>query len=181
MEVSRQSIGIAKRVGEMERMATMDPLTGAFNRRKFDEVVEREIERIRRYGIDTFSIVMADIDDFKMVNDRYGHRAGDEVLRRFVEEVGRQLRKNDMLFRWGGEEFLVLLPHTACLRAIDAAEKIRRAVAAIETPFPGGVTCSLGVAEFSLEEGLEAAIERADAMLYRAKREGKDRVIAACD
>jgi len=168
--------------GEVTRLATMDPLTGAYNRRTFHEIAEREVARARRAG-QPLSIVMLDIDHFRAVNDRHGHRNGDEVLRRFVEVVRSALRKEDMLVRYSGGEFLVLLPEVPGPGAVVVAGRIRRAVAA-EPIEAGGerypLTVSLGVAA-RLDEGPESVDEllgRASSALALAKERGRNRVVA---
>ncbi len=168
--------------GEVQRLATLDPLTGAYNRRTFHEIAEREMARARRAG-QPLSIVMLDIDNFAAVNEKYGHRVGDEVLQRFAEVVRGALRKEDMLVRFGGEEFLVLLPEVPGPGAVVVAGRIRRAVAG--APIELGeerfaLTASLGVAA-RLDEGPESVDEllgRASSALALAKERGRNRVVA---
>ena len=164
------------------RLATTDPLTGAYNRRTFHEIAERELSRARRAG-QPLSIIMLDIDHFRAINEKHGHRTGDEVLQRFAEVVRSAMRKEDMLVRFGGEEFLVLLPDVPGPGAVVVAGRIRRTVAAepIEVnglQFP--LTVSLGVAA-RLDEGpesLETLLDRADGALALAKERGRNRVVA---
>ena len=167
---------------EAVRLATIDPLTGAYNRRTFHEIAERELSRARRAG-QPLSIIMVDIDHFRAVNDKHGHRLGDEVLKRFAEIVRTALRQEDMLVRYGGEEFLVLLPDVPGPGAVIVAGRIRRAVAD-EPLVIGGLslplTASLGVAA-RLDEGpesIEGLLARADSALSLAKQRGRDRVVA---
>jgi diguanylate cyclase (GGDEF)-like protein len=164
------------------RLATMDPLTGAYNRATFHEIAEREMSRARRAG-QPLSIIMLDIDHLRAINDRHGHRTGDEVLQRLVEVVRSALRQEDMLVRFNGEQFLVMLPEVPGPGAVVVAGRIRRAVAA-EPLQAGGqslpVTVSLGVAA-RLDEGPESVdglIARADSALALAKQRGRDRVVA---
>jgi diguanylate cyclase (GGDEF)-like protein len=167
---------------EALRLATIDPLTGAYNRRTFHEIAERELSRVRRAG-QPLSIVMIDIDHFRQVNETHGHRVGDAVLARVAESIGTALRKEDMLVRYGGEEFLVLLPDVPGPGAVVVAGRIRRTVAneSIEVEgiaFP--VTVSLGVAA-RLDEGpesIEGLLARADSALALAKERGRNRVVA---
>jgi diguanylate cyclase (GGDEF)-like protein len=180
LEISRKSFDLAKRAAYFEEIAMHDPLTGAYNRNKFQEVVAQEIERIRRYGIEHFSLIMTDLDDFKRVNDTYGHDVGDRVLIRFAELVRDHLRRTDLLFRWGGEEFLLFLPQTDCIRALSAAEKIRELVAISSFDVIGRMTGSFGVAGWRDDEAVEATIKRADMALYAAKENGKNRVESGC-
>ena len=168
--------------GDALRLATLDPLTGAYNRRTFHEIAEREMARARRAG-QPLSLVMLDIDNFRAVNDKHGLRVGDEVLQRFADVVRSALRKEDMLVRYGGEEFVVLLPEVPGPGAVVVAGRIRRAVAgaAIEAAgekFP--LTASLGVAA-RLDEGPESIddlLERAGSALALAKERGRNRVVA---
>jgi len=159
-------------------MATTDALTGAFNRRRFYELLDDELQRQARYG-NVFSLIMLDIDHFKRVNDTYGHSVGDEVLKGVAEVVRDHLRANDRLTRWGGEEFIVLTPSTGAGDALALAERLRERVADWVFPTAGSVTVSLGVAEHRDDESGDEVINRADAALYRAKENGRDRCEAA--
>ncbi len=161
-------------------LATHDALTSAFNRRYFFEVAGAELVRARRYKR-PMSIAMLDVDFFKRVNDEHGHAAGDEVLRGIVAACSRELRTQDVLARYGGEELVVLFPETDGRAARAVAERLRSAVEA--SSFPHGeaslrVTISGGVSSWNGEEKLEATIERADEALYRAKKNGRNRVEA---
>ena len=164
------------------RLATIDPLTGAYNRRTFHEAAERELSRARRAG-QPLSIIMLDIDHFRAINEKHGHRAGDEVLQRFADVVRSAMRKEDMLVRFGGEEFLVLLPDVPGPGAVVVAGRIRRTVAAAAIEVNGqqfALTVSLGVAA-RLDEGpesLETLLDRADGALALAKERGRNRVVA---
>lgn len=167
---------------EALRLATMDPLTGAYNRRTFQETAERELSRARRAGT-PLSIILMDMDHFRAVNETHGHSAGDEVLARFADIVRSALRKEDMLVRYGGEEFLVLLPEVPGPGAVVVAGRIRRAVAAAEIEAAGqrlSLTVSLGVAA-RLDEGPESVdglLARAGSALALAKERGRNRVVA---
>lgn len=167
---------------EAQRLATIDPLTGAFNRKTFHEIAERELARARRAG-QPLSIVMFDIDHFKAINEKHGMRVGDEVLRKFAEVVRSAMRKEDMLVRYGGEEFLVFLPEVPGPGAVVVAGRIRRFVASEPIEVNGlkfHLTVSLGVAA-RLDEGpesIDTLLERADSALALAKERGRDRVVA---
>jgi diguanylate cyclase (GGDEF)-like protein len=164
------------------RLATIDPLTGAYNRRTFHEIAERELSRARRAG-QPLSIIMLDIDHFRAINEKHGHRTGDEVLQRLAEVVRSAMRKEDMLVRFGGEEFLVLLPDVPGPGAVVVAGRIRRTVDAAPIEVNGQqfqLTVSLGVAA-RLDEGpesLETLLDRADGALALAKERGRNRVVA---
>jgi diguanylate cyclase (GGDEF)-like protein len=167
---------------EATRLATTDPLTGAFNRRTFHEIAEREMSRARRAN-QPLSIIMLDIDHLRRLNDDYGQRAGDEVLQRFADLVRTALRKEDMLVRFAGEEFLVMLPEVSGPGAVVVAGRIRRAVADAPIEAAGHllqVTVSLGVAA-RLDEGPESVdglVARAESALQLAKQRGRNRVVA---
>jgi diguanylate cyclase (GGDEF)-like protein len=168
--------------GEATRLATMDPLTGAYNRRTFHEIAERELSRARRAG-QPLSIIMVDIDHLKPVNESYGNRTGDEVLQKVADIIRTALRKEDMLVRYGGEEFLVLLPDVPGPGAVVVAGRIRKSVEA-EAFQVGGhsvpVTVSVGVSARMDEgpESMESLLGRADEALKLAKQRGRNRVVA---
>ena len=167
--------------GEMEQLAVTDPLTGIDNRRHFFTQGEREFTRTLRYGR-TLSALMFDLDHFKRINDRFGHRAGDEVLRAVAGIFRRELRTIDLLGRYGGEEFAALLPETPLDAALIAAERLRAAVEHSEIVLSGEelltVTVSVGVAERQEQDTLDTLLERADQAMYKAKRLGRNRVEA---
>jgi diguanylate cyclase (GGDEF)-like protein len=168
--------------GEAVRMATIDPLTGAYNRRTFHDIAERELGRARRAG-QPLSIIMVDIDHFRPVNEQHGNRAGDEVLRRVADLIRTALRKEDMLVRYGGEEFLVMLPEVPGPGAVVVAGRIRKAVEADTLQLDGKpvqLTVSVGVSA-RLDEGpesIESLLARADEALALAKQRGRNRVVA---
>jgi diguanylate cyclase (GGDEF)-like protein len=168
--------------GEAVRMATIDPLTGAYNRRAFHDIAERELGRARRGG-QPFSIIVVDIDHFRPVNEQHGIQAGDVVLRRVADLIRTALRKEDMLVRYGGEEFLVMLPEVPGPGAVVVAGRIRKAVEADTIPFEGKslrLTVSVGVSA-RLDEGpesIENLLKRADDALALAKQRGRNRVVA---
>jgi diguanylate cyclase (GGDEF)-like protein len=170
----------ARLVRELEALSRTDALTGLGNRRAFDDVLRQEHARAGRYGL-PLSLVLFDLDHFKRLNDLHGHPAGDHALRAFAQLARAAFRECDSLYRYGGEEFAALLPHTAPEGAADAA---RRLLAALEaTPLAAGsalvkLTCSAGVASAAPGEVRAGnLIARADAALYRAKREGRNRVV----
>jgi diguanylate cyclase (GGDEF)-like protein/PAS domain S-box-containing protein len=161
---------------ELRRMITTDHLTGAINRAHFQELVEREIRRWKRYK-HPVSLVILDIDHFKNVNDTFGHKMGDLVLQHVVATGRLTLRTGDVLARIGGEEFAVLLPNTDLTSAVEAAERLRQAIA--QTPFLSdgqavGITISLGCAV--IVDTLDDLFETADKALYQAKWRGRNRV-----
>jgi diguanylate cyclase (GGDEF)-like protein len=163
----------------VERQALVDGLTGVANRRRCEEALNAEVARAERLGT-PLSLVLADLDDFKAVNDLHGHATGDEVLRRFAEVLRATVRESDVAGRWGGEEFMLLLPGADGTGAAQLADRVRVALAARPVNDAEGstftVSCSFGVAEHRPGTDPAALFASADRALYRAKREGKDRV-----
>jgi two-component system, cell cycle response regulator len=159
-----------------------DPLTHLGNRLRLNEDLDVLQARTRRYG-HTYSVALCDVDAFKAYNDHYGHLAGDEVLKRVAETIARQRRSGDTAYRYGGEEFLVILPEQTLQAATAAADRLRKAVEELRIPHeandpPGIVTVSVGVAAISSEHPTNAdeLLKQADAALYRAKAAGRNRV-----
>jgi len=159
----------------MERLATRDPLTGVWNRRCFEDAIGGEMGRSQRHG-HPLSLLMLDLDHFKDINDAAGHAAGDQVLRGVADGLRGALRTSDSITRWGGEEFLILMPNTGLASATILAERIREALATRPFEGIGRVTASLGLSEFIPPESLEAWVERTDQAMFRAKGEGRNRV-----
>ncbi|MFN3921765.1 MAG: GGDEF domain-containing protein, partial [Caldimicrobium sp.] len=130
-----------------------------------------------RYGI-TFSLILLDIDNFKLINDIYGHAKGDEVLVKVAQILKDNLRASDLCGRWGGEEFLILLRSANLFQGLNKAEKLRELIAKLNIPPIESITASFGVAEYNSPESYEETLRRADLALYRAKSQGKNCVIA---
>ncbi|MDA3809227.1 MAG: GGDEF domain-containing protein [Spirochaetaceae bacterium] len=164
---------------DLETQAKIDPLTKVLNRRAFVDELTKEIARSKRESL-TFSLIMADIDHFKNINDENGHLAGDSVLITFTRMVVENLRISDILSRFGGEEFIIILPNTNKKYAFETAERIRKIVEMGRHPFNGkniAYTVSLGVASFDLEsQNKEELLENVDEALYKAKTNGRNRV-----
>ena len=157
------------------QLASIDPLTSIPNRRKFDEVLEYEMNRDTRYK-NELSLVFCDLDYFKKINDQYGHKVGDDVLKAFTRVVSDNIRKTDVVARWGGEEFALLLPETSIMIAVSTAEKLRKETEQFDFPHVGHITASFGVTQY-IEGDTEASlINRADDALYKAKKNGRNRV-----
>lgn len=162
--------------GIILHQAATDELTGLYNRRHFNEILSKSLSAARRHSF-PLSLVMLDIDRFKSVNDTYGHSAGDKVLQLFASTILSLARTEDLIARWGGEEFILLLPHTPLEGAVVVAERIRCTLPAKTVPgISLPVTASFGVAQWNAGESAEELIKRADNALYRAKNEGRDRV-----
>jgi len=166
---------------DLERLATTDALTGLHNRRHFMAMAEAEIERAHRYGR-PITVALADLDNFKRVNDSYGHAAGDTALRAFSTLLADFLRQSDWACRYGGEEFAFIFPESSVDEVLNLASRLCEQLAALDIAGPGGevlhVTVSLGLADAS-HCPLETALRAADEALYRAKSQGRNKVLVA--
>ena len=163
---------------QLRAIANTDGLTGAVNRRHLFEVGETEIARADRYAR-PLTAAMIDVDHFKQINDTLGHAAGDDALRALVRVIRAELRQTDVVGRYGGEEFVVLLPETDGAAAAMTLERVRRQLAEVPLHETTRMTVSIGLAEHRGDERLEALLERADAAMYRAKAAGRDRLVVA--
>ncbi|MES3024312.1 MAG: GGDEF domain-containing protein [Pseudomonadota bacterium] len=163
----------------IQTMAVRDELTGIYNRRELLRVAQQEKMRANRHDT-PLSFCLIDVDHFKQVNDNWGHQAGDEVLRAIAGSIAQLMRATDCFGRYGGEEFVMILGDTARPGALEFAERVRAAIAALAFPAIGDarVTISIGVAQALAAESVAQALARADVALYRAKREGRNRVLA---
>jgi diguanylate cyclase (GGDEF)-like protein len=165
----------------VQRQAITDDLTGLVNRRRFIEALDAEVERARSFG-SPLTIVLADLDNFKQVNDEFGHHGGDVVLRAFADLIRSHVRDVDVSGRIGGEEFAILLPETDGAGASRVAERMRRSLNEVAIPLSDGasihVASSFGVAALTPGQSGDELLRAADAALYRAKDEGKNRVVA---
>ncbi len=173
----------ALRYHEALAAAFRDPLTGAGNRVALDKTLQREIELTKRHG-QQLSILMLDLDHFKLVNDEFGHSMGDKVLKEAVTCITGCIRQTDMCFRYGGEEFLIMLSNAEHAGALRIAERIRMSISALDFSNDKGrlqVTTSIGCATLMMEDSMESLVQRADKALYQAKRNGRNRVICDTD
>ncbi|WP_019410248.1 diguanylate cyclase [Pseudomonas psychrophila] len=191
-ELSRRLQGLAERVAFMEQeaqgyrehleeqrlKALIDPLTGLPNRAAWGERLAHEVEQWQAHG-NPLLIAMLDLDHFKRINDGYGHLAGDKVLKIVAAQLRKHLRPNDFVARFGGEEFVLLIPDTTLAAGLQVLEKLRSAIAACPFHFKGEpvtLTCSIGLAPFKLADRSEQVLKRADEALYRAKDNGRNRI-----
>jgi len=171
---------------QMERIKqeiVIDPLTRVYNRRAYDEKIKHEIMSFRRYARPT-ALVIADIDHFKRINDTYGHHAGDMVLKNLSKLMKKEIREIDVLARYGGDEFALILPHTSYRQAYDVAERIRQKIADKPMQYKDksfSVTVSFGVGSLKDDDTGESYVERVDRALYRAKEQGCNRVVGEED
>lgn len=167
---------------ELEKLSSTDSLTGLHNRRYLNHEIDMEIAECRRYPR-TFSLILGDLDYFKRVNDTYGHDCGDYVLKTLAEVIRTHLRDSDRLSRWGGEEFLILLPETDCTQARESAERIRQMIEETTLIYEGhpiALTITLGVTDYQGEPVVSEIIRRADQALFKGKEAGRNRVIVSC-
>ena len=179
----RQKAELAQALEQIRQLATHDDLTGLLNRRAMLDRMQLEQRRSLRSG-SPLLIAQLDIDHFKAVNDTHGHAAGDLVLQSFADTVRRNVRDTDVLARWGGEEFVLLLCDTPAADAVALMERLRQAVQAMQVPVAQGgqpitVTVSIGLARHAPADPLAGTLERADRALYAAKAGGRNRVVPA--
>ncbi|MEA3331266.1 MAG: diguanylate cyclase [Campylobacterota bacterium] len=161
---------------KLEQLSTTDTLTKIYNRRYLDSRMNESFELYKRYQT-PFSLILIDIDDFKLINDTYGHQIGDSVLQTISQTISKDLRKNDVLGRWGGEEFLIILHHTKINEAQKIAQKICLAIEEASYGIEKTITASFGVTEVTKDDLAINLITRVDKALYKAKDEGKNRVV----
>ena len=177
LELAQTNLKLQQREAQIVALTLTDALTGLGNRRQLEQALATEVNRAQRTG-EPLSAVMADLDHFKQVNDTFGHEIGDKVLAAFGELMRRKTRATEIVARSGGEEFIVLLPHTNLAHGVANAERIRAAIATTRIePMPNGVTASFGVAELDKGEQGDAFMRRVDKALYKAKRAGRNCVI----
>lgn len=177
-KIVKASISSYLRMKNLESAAFIDPLTGCYNRRAFDQSLDHDIAKADRYGSD-MSVIMFDIDHFKKINDTFGHKAGDEVLRAFSKNITAAIRKSDYLARYGGEEFVLVLPETKFPIALELAERLRKTTEKMDILHNGKrikVTTSAGVTSYKRGMDKNSLILKADNLLYDAKKQGRNRV-----
>ena len=177
-ELGRQKIELQQALARIAEIAHRDDLTGLFNRRRMGELLDaQQVNAARGEG---FAVAIVDLDKFKSINDTYGHAVGDIVLKQFAERAKAVLREGDVLARWGGEEFLLLITTNEPATALAVAERLRQHIASTSVVLPDGnairYTVSIGLAPHHADESTPSIIERADSALYRAKSSGRDRV-----
>ena len=164
----------------LEKQSIVDKLTGVFNRARFDEALDEWTGLFHRYRT-PFCLIMFDLDNYKRVNDAYGHVVGDDVLRKYANEVRRNIRAGDIFARWGGEEFVILMPYNNLQTAYEQAERLRKRVEQLDLGVAGNITACFGVTEIKSGDTAESIIQRVDKLMYVGKRSGKNIVIKGMD
>jgi diguanylate cyclase (GGDEF)-like protein len=160
---------------KLEQLATIDKLSGLYNRMKIENYCEMEIDKVKRYN-EVFSVILIDIDYFKEINDDYGHNIGDRVISSISKILQSSIRRVDYVGRWGGEEFLILLPKTTAQQAFQIAEKIRITIMEEDFSPAQNITISAGITEYMQGDTTEKIIQRADEELYKAKESGRNQI-----
>ncbi|QZY54209.1 GGDEF domain-containing protein [Crassaminicella profunda] len=174
-ELKEKTFQIQKMNEQLKELSTRDGLTNIYNRRKLDEVLAYEYNRANRH-CKAFSVILLDLDLFKSVNDTYGHNIGDKVLIDTAEILKNNIRRSDMVGRWGGEEFLIVCPNTNIHQALCISEKLRKEIETHKFPVANKRTSSFGVASYQKGDTIDDLISRADKGLYQAKENGRNRV-----
>jgi diguanylate cyclase (GGDEF)-like protein len=174
---------LEKEIERLKKLAFLDPLTNIYNRRGFLEIgnnyfksFKKSQRKRRRHEISNLAIIFLDLDDFKLINDQYGHARGDKVLKSLAKLLKRSLRSMDVIGRWGGEEFVILLINISQLNAKRLAEKLRHKIESKKLALVS-ITASLGLAFPTKDKNLMRLIDKADKLMYRAKKLGKNKVI----
>jgi len=175
-KISKTNKELLQSKNELEEVASTDYLTKIYNRQKFESFMQYEINKLNRYENGSFSLLLVDIDYFKKVNDSYGHLKGDSVLKDFAKILKLSSRQSDIVARWGGEEFVILLPHTSLDEAILVSEKIRSTVEIYDFKDGLKLTCSVGISLFHKDDTKREIFNRADNALYKAKALGRNKI-----
>ncbi len=160
---------------ELHKIVDTDGLTNIYNRRKIESLINLEIKRSNKYSND-LSIIFFDIDDFKKINDKFGHKIGDKILINLSKVVSNSIRKNDYFGRWGGEEFVIILPNTTIIKAEEIADKIKNTIYTYNFEIDKNISCSFGVTQFQSNDDEDSIITRVDNAMYEVKKDGKNSV-----
>jgi diguanylate cyclase (GGDEF)-like protein len=175
-KMSRTNEQLIQATSELKQKVSLDFLTKLYNRNKFEEFLDEEIQRFIKFPTQVFSLIILDIDNFKMLNDNFGHLFGDKILQEIAKILTLSSRDSDILARWGGEEFVVILPSTNIEKAMIFAEKLRSSIESFDFEKIHNITCSFGVSQFHNSDSKIELFKRADEALYKAKALGKNRV-----
>lgn len=168
---------LVNKVDEVTQLSIIDTLTQIYNRKHFNASLTEEISMIERYG-NTFTIIMFDIDNYKEINDTYGHRIGDQVMIEIVRIVSQNIRDSDLFSRWGGDEFMIILPHQTITEGHHIADKLCQSISTYSFDHNGSVSISCGISEFRKDDNEGSLIQRVDHNLYRAKQAGRNIAVA---
>lgn len=159
-----------------EKLSMIDPLTEVYNKQKFQKILEKEVERADRYD-EPLSLIIFDIDNFKKINDTYGHLIGDNILKKVIKNIKENIRKVDFISRIGGDEFTIIAPNTDLLHAYNLAQKLKKELDNLDIKeIDEKITCSFGIAQYKNGENVNDFFKRADSALYMSKKEGKNRI-----
>jgi diguanylate cyclase (GGDEF)-like protein/PAS domain S-box-containing protein len=172
-KVMERTAELNKALKDMEELAVTDKLTKLYNRHRIDEALDIEITKSERYGTH-FGVLILDIDNFKMVNDNYGHYAGDVVLKEFADILSRYVRESDTLGRWGGEEFVIIVPDSNKDSILHFAQRLREIIQEYKFDVVGNITASIGTTLYINNDTPESLISRADSALYQSKNSGRN-------
>ena len=175
-ELEEANRRLEENLKQIHKLSIKDPLTEVYNRRKAEHDFQNEIERANRYN-NPLSVALFDVDKFKNINDSYGHQMGDEILKTISKLTLKNIRTNDYLSRWGGDEFFLILPEIDKFGAARAVEKVRKLIFSAEAIMPVKVTCSFGVTQYIQGDTIESMYKRVDRGLYQAKDAGRNTVI----
>lgn len=175
IKVKERTAELEKALKDIKEISITDKLTQIYNRRYLDTILENSNKNLRRYGT-CYAVMIFDIDDFKQINDNYGHQTGDIVLKEFARLLKSSIRETDILGRWGGEEFLLIVPHANEENIVNLANALRQKIEKYEFLKNKSITTSIGISIQNKEDNHESLIIRADIALYKAKRKGKNLV-----
>ncbi|MEN2985181.1 MAG: GGDEF domain-containing protein [Thermodesulfovibrionaceae bacterium] len=174
-KLEKKNAQLKEDINTVKNIMNKDPLTGILNRRGFEKMLKKQISFALRHKL-PLSVVMIDIDYFKKINDTYGHETGDKVLKIFAKTLEKSIRQEDIVGRFGGEEFVIAFPNTKIEQALSAAERIRQKIEKMKIKaINGNITASFGITELLLADDEERILKRADEALYEAKRGGRNR------
>jgi diguanylate cyclase (GGDEF)-like protein len=173
--IENRTRDLIDRTTQLETLANTDPLTGLYNRRKFSQLLDHELDRFQRYQ-QSFSIVNIDIDHFKKINDTFGHTTGDKVLQQFSNILKNNIRRSDSAGRWGGEEFIILIIESSKEQTKQVADNLIKIFNETDFDLVGKVTASIGITQVSQGDTHEDIVRRSDNALYKAKEKGRNRV-----
>ncbi|AZQ84744.1 sensor domain-containing diguanylate cyclase [Colwellia sp. Arc7-635] len=174
-ELARKNQQLERKIVELELSSNLDPLTKIANRRSFEAELTKEIMRANRYH-HPLTLSIFDIDEFKKINDKYGHRVGDNILCSISQLVANNIRAVDLLARWGGDEFVIIFPEQSQLQAHKTSEKLRVIISEYQVSSTISVTCSFGVAQYQQGDSITELFQRVDDLLYISKEQGRNKV-----